>query len=117
MTNIKSVCPMRTTTTIEIRGNFDDGRTPDIIRNRRYVTARLAVIDAEAIRVFPISKYEVVLIFSTDCSFGIDKRYYVNTEEEVIRAYRKLRKFMNKIKKMNVMDLDRYLYRNGFKPF
>lgn len=113
MTNIKSVCP-DCETFIEVR---DDWYPSYVIRNRKYVDANLYVCDTVEFMDNPFAKYEVVLSFWGNDDYGVEKRIEVRTFEECVKMYRKLRKFMNKIKKMNVMDLDRYLYRNGFKPF
>lgn len=108
MMNINAICP-DCTTFVEVR---DDWYPSYEVRNRLYVVADVYVRHSEE----PEYKYVVVLSFWGNDDYGVEKCVYVNTEDEAITAYRWLKKFLNKIKKMYTMNLDMYLYRNGFKP-
>lgn len=108
---ITSKCPKRKTM-IEVR---DDWYPSYSIHGKLYVEATLTCWHDAYDESGKNYKYGVQLMFWGADDTGMEKWMYTDDEQEAVLFYRKLKKFMKRLKKMHTLDLKTFLLNNGFQ--
>lgn len=104
--NIKAICP-KCENWVEVRDDW----YPSYKRyNKLWVTSTLRVVCGYNGR-----KYGIQLMFWGADDSAMEKWVETDDFNEAIMAYRTFRSFLNKIKKMNTLNLQDFLYKNGFQ--
>ena len=121
MRNIESFCP-RSTSWVEVRDNW----YPAYERNNKlWVEATISAISGyidysyvgEGLNHKCSEKhynYGVQIVFWGADDFALEKCIGTDDFDKAVKIYRQFRKLIRKIKKMETMDLQWFLYERGF---
>lgn len=106
--NIEAFCP-KIDTWVEVRDNW----YPSYKKyNKLWVEAFLQVVEN-----YCGNKYGIQLMFWGADDTALEKWIVTDNFDEAVKSYRKLKNFLNKIKKINTLNLKDFLYKYDFEPW
>lgn len=106
--NIEAICP-KCHNWVEVRDNWYPSYR---IRNKLWVTSLIRVIPN-----YNGKKYGIQLMFWGADDSGAEKWVETDSFDEAVNAYRSFKSLLKKIKKMNTLNLQDFLYKIGFEPW